>query len=138
MEGPPGCTGSCMAWLCCLAEPAWGGGSSLSGLSTYSLVNEGGVSCYCWAGGNCFQLSREGCGVGDTGQGGWLQRRCDSAEQAPPGDRVWGEEETPVLALAAAVVVLQVVSDAAAHSKPSWVGSVHTVVALTGQPKSLS
>lgn len=37
---------------------------------------------------------------------GWLQTRCGSAEQAPPGDRAWGEQETPVLALAAAVVAL--------------------------------
>lgn len=51
---------------------------------------------------------------------------------------VGGERETPVLALAAAVVVLPVVSDAAAHSKPSWVESVHSVVALTGQQRSLS
>lgn len=36
--------------------------------------------------------------MGDTGQGGGgLQRRCGSAEQAPPGVRDWGEQETPVL-----------------------------------------
>lgn len=45
------CAGSCMACV---------GWRQLSGLSTYSLVNEGGVSCYCWAEGNCFQLSRGG------------------------------------------------------------------------------
>lgn len=90
-------------WAAC-AEPGVGW-RQLLGLS--SLVNAGGVPCCCWAGGNYFQLWRGGLLEWETlarEEDCWLLRRCGSAEQAPPGDRAEGEQVSPVLALAAAVV----------------------------------
>lgn len=77
------------------------------GLSARSLVNAGGVSCYCWAGGNYFQLLRGGVLEWESlvrEEDSWLLKRCGSAEQAPPGDGAGGEQVTLVLALAAAVM----------------------------------
>lgn len=56
MEGPPGWAVLAHVWLG-RARVGW---RRLSGLSARSLVNEEGVSCCCWPGGNCFQLSRGG------------------------------------------------------------------------------
>lgn len=91
---PPG-LGTGVAALQVLA-PNWAGAGwwLLSGLSARSLVKDGGVSCCCWAGGNCFQLLRGGCWSGRC-QPVEEDLGCGSAEQAPPGDG--GEGADPAL-----------------------------------------
>lgn len=107
----------CAAAVPADAQPSVGQ-RQLSGLGARSLVNEGGVSCCCWAGGNYFQLSLEWETLARE-EDCWLLR-CDSAEQAPPVTGLEGERVTPTLAVAAAVVATEGGGDAAADYEPSW------------------